>query len=159
MTHDSDDIERHEFAGEHYGPTCEECGEVTSETGVCRECVALMRELEADDVWPVWLASLKGGAAEMDALDDKLAGWKYVRATIQYERTAKGKAIASANYVLFSAPGHRGHLIFSRDAETGWPLVTIHGGEDLKYPDWTATFTACTPHGIILAACNAVIHQ
>ena len=146
------------FGITHDGPRCEECGEPTAEHGACPDCVEVMRELEADDVWPVWLASLKGGMAEMDALGVKLAGWKYVGADIQREGTSKGISIAKADHLHFIAPGHRGHLYFCRQP-SGWPLVIVSAGQDADYPDWTATFTASTPHEIILAACNAVIHQ
>lgn len=139
----------------HDGPICDDCGEPTTEHGTCPDCTAVRRELEADDVWPVWLASLKYGADDMDALDDKLAGWKYVGAKVDHERTSKGVAIASANDLCFIAPGKRGHLVFSRH-ESGGPIVTIIGG-DIKYPDWSAIFTANTPHSIILATCT-VIH-
>lgn len=142
----------------HDGPTCDDCGEPTTEHGTCPDCLEVRRELEADDVWPVWLASLKFGAADMDALDDKLSGWKYVGAKIEYERTAKGVAIAKADQLRFIAPGHRGHLLFCRDEETGGPLVGVVSGSDFKFPDWTATFTAGTPHEILLVASNAVIH-
>lgn len=141
----------------HNGPRCEDCDAPTSEHGVCPDCLALRRELEQDDVWPVFLASLKYGAADIDAFDDKLAGWKYVGADVQHERTSKGVAIASANNLLFLAPGHRGHLVFSR-TEAGAPVITIHGGTDPNWPEWTASFSWLTPHHILLAACNAVIH-
>lgn len=122
----------------------------------CQGCLELRRELEADDVWPVYLASLKYGAKEIDDLDDKLAGWKYIGATIAHERTSKGVAIASANDLVFIAPGHRGHLVFSHNE--GVPSIKILAGPEKLYPEWTATFSASTPHEVILAACNAVIH-
>lgn len=142
----------------HKGARCDDCAAPTTEHGVCPDCLSLRRELEQDDVWPVFLASLKYGAAEIDAFDDKLAGWLYVGADIQHERTAKGVIIASANYLRFLSPSHRGHLVFSR-TDAGAPQVTVISGKDPKYPDWTAAYTAHTPHDIILAACNAVIHQ
>jgi len=137
---------------------CEGCGEVAvaSRGDSCRGCWELRRELEADDVWPVYLASLKYGAEEIDALDDKLAGWKYIGATIAHERTSKGVSIASANDLVFLAPGHRGHLVFR--CQDGVPLITILAGPDKRYPDWSASFSSGTPHEVILAACNAVIH-
>ena len=141
----------------HDGTTCEECGVPTTEHGTCPGCVELLRELEADDVWPVWLASLKGGRDEMDAFDDKLAGWKYAGADIEHERTGKGVGIAKADNLHFIAPGHRGHVFFTRQP-SGWPVVFVSAGQDANHPDWTASFTAHTPHEIILAACNAVIH-
>lgn len=141
----------------HDGPTCDDCGEPTTEHGTCPDCLEVRRELEADDVWPVWLASLKFGAADMDALDDKLSGWKYAGASIVHERTLKGVRIGSANNIQFIAPEGRGHMIFTR-MDVGAPQVTLLGGTDLNYPDWTATFTAGTPHELILAASNAVIH-
>jgi len=138
-------------------PMCEDCGEVPVDTrgDSCQGCIELHRELEADDVWPVYLASLKYGAKEIDAFDDKLAGWKYIGATIAHERTSKCVAIASANDLMFIAPGHRGHLVFSHNE--GVPSITILAGEK-QYPEWVACFTAHTPHEVILAACNAVIH-
>jgi hypothetical protein len=140
----------------HEGPCCEDCGEPTTEHGVCPDCVELRRELEADDVWPVWLESLEGGAEDMDALDDKLAGWKYVGGDIRHGKSSKGVYIDSADKLHFMAPGHRGHVFFVR-GDNGWPVVHVVFG-DPKCPDWAATFSACTPHEIILTACNAVIY-
>jgi len=142
----------------HDGPTCDNCGEPTTEHGTCPACVQLLRELEADDAWSVWLAGLKSRFDQdrMDAVSDSLGGWKYVGGDIMHERTRHGIGIASANNLRFLAPGHRGHLIFSD--QHGLPVVIVHGGTDYQHPDWTATFTSCTPHEIILAACNAVIH-
>jgi len=147
------------FGVTHDGPHCEECGEPTAEHGACLDCVEVRRELEADDAWCVWLAGLKHKAdqARMEAVSDLLAGWKYVGGDIQHERTSQGIALASANNLRFLAPGHRGHLVFTD--QHGLPVVTIHGGKDIKFPDWTATFTSCTPLETILAACHAVIHQ
>ena len=140
------------------GAVCEDCGSPTSEPCVCESCLELRRELEQDDVWPVFLASLKYGAAEVDAFSDKLAGWKYVGADVRRGRNAKGVYIDSANNLCFLAPGHRGHLAFTRN-DDGAPAITVIAGKDLQFPDWLAVFTAHTPHAIILAACHAVIHQ
>lgn len=93
----------------------------------------------------------------MEAVSDSLSGWKYIGGDILHERTSKGVSIATANNLRFIAPGYRGHLIFSD--QNGLPVVIIYGGKDHKFPDWTATFTSWTPLEIILAACNAVIHQ
>ena len=142
-------------------PMCEDCGEVPVDTrgDSCQGCIELHRELEADDVWPVWLASLKGGAADMDAFSERLAGWKYVGADVRRGRNDKGVYIDAANDLRFIAPGHLGHIMFCRHPETGWPVVAVIAGADPKYnPNWTATFSAYTPHEVILAACNAVIH-
>lgn len=157
--YDISDAERHEcFGVTHDGPTCDNCGEPTTEHGTCPGCVELLRELEADDVWPVWLASLKFKQDQdrMEAVSNALTGWKYMGGDIQHERTTKGISIASANNLRFLALGHRGHLIFID--QNGLPVVVVCGGE-FAYPDWTASFTAHTPLEIILAACNAVIHQ
>lgn len=142
----------------HDGPRCEDCNIPTTEHGVCPDCIALRRELEQDDVWPVFLASLKHGASEVDALSEKLAGWKYVGADIQLDQAGKLLSIARANNLRFLAPGHRGFLAFTRNNE-GAPAISVIAGKDIKFPDWLAVFTAHTPQEIILAACNAVIHQ
>jgi hypothetical protein len=142
----------------HEGARCESCVEPTDKHGTCSECQFVIRELEQDDVWPVWLRSLKGGAAEMDAFSDSLGGWEYVRAEIQYGRNDKGVFIDSANNLLFRAPGHRGFVAFTRH-ETGWPVVTVTAGDNTLFPDWIANFTCGTPLELILAACHAVIHQ
>lgn len=138
---------------------CEGCGEVAVATrgDSCQGCIELHRELEADDVWPVWLASLKGGAADMDAFSERLAGWKYVGADVRRGRNDKGVYIDAANDLVFLAPGHRGHLVFR--CQDGVPLITILAGPDKRYPDWSASFSSGTPHEVILAACNAVIHS
>lgn len=157
--YDISDAERHEcFGVQHNGPTCDDCGEPTADHGTCPDCTELRRELEADDAWSVWLAGFKSKQDQdrMDAVSDSLSGWKYVGGDIRHERTSKGVSIASANNLRFLAPGHRGHLIFID--QNGLPVVVVRGGE-FAHPDWTATFTAHTPHEIILAACNAVIHQ
>lgn len=161
---DISDAEIHECFGVspmlYSGPRCDDCQEPMSEHGTCADCMELRRELEQDDVWPVWLASLKTAwsAGDMDALDDKLAGWKYDGADIRHEKTAKGVSIAEANNLRFIAPGHKGRIIFTRQ-DDGMPVVTVAAGADMKFPDWLAIFTTGTPHEIILAACNAVIHK
>jgi hypothetical protein len=126
--------------------------------GMCAKCRELHLEVDLEIAWFVWLESLKFNKDQvrMARVSDALAGWKQVDGDIQHERTAKGVSIASANNLRFLAPGHRGHLIFSE--QNGLPVVIVHGGKDHKFPDWTATFTACTPIETILAATNAVIH-
>lgn len=127
--------------------------------GLCAECREVRRELDFDIAWFIWLESLKSqfDRNRMDKLADSLAGWKCVDGDILHERTAKGVQVASGNNLRFLAPGHRGHLIFSE--QNGLPVVIVHAGKDHKYPDWTATFTACTPLPTILAACDAAIHH
>lgn len=157
--YDISDAERHEcFGVTHDGLICEDCGEPVEEAGCCQSCFDLRRELESDDVWPVWLAGLKFKQDQdrMEAVSNSLSGWKYVGGDILHERTRHGIGIASANNLRFLAPGHRGHLIFID--QNGLPVVVVRGGE-FAHPDWTATFTAHTPHEIILAATKAVIHQ
>lgn len=142
----------------HDGPRCEDCNIPTTEHGTCPDCLALRRELEQDDVWPVFLASLKHGVSEVDALSEKLTGWKYVGADVRRGRNTKGVYIDSANNLCFIAPGQRGFLAFTRNNE-GAPTISVIAGKDIQFPDWLAVFTAHTPHDIILSACNAVIHQ
>lgn len=127
--------------------------------GKCAECRQLHLEVDLESAWFVWLEGLKSDfdRARMDQVSDALAGWTLIDGDITHERTAKGVSVATANNLRFLAPGHRGHLIFSD--QNGLPVVIIHGGKDIKFPDWTATFTACTPLETILAACNAVIHH
>lgn len=143
---------------------CECTRELTDEDrkeqdGICAECREMQRELDLESGWFVWQESLKHPAdrIRMEAVSDSLAGWNCVDGDILHERTAKGVQVASANNLRFLAPGHKGHLIFSE--QNGLPVVIVLGGKDHKFPDWSATFTACTPHEIILAACNAVIHH
>jgi hypothetical protein len=127
--------------------------------GLCARCRKLQHELDLEAAWFVWLNSLKNpfDRTRMEAVSDALAGWKQIDGDIQHERTSKGVAVATANNLRFLAPGHRGHLIFSE--QNGLPVVIVHGGKDHKFPDWTATFTACTPIEAILTATNAVIHH
>jgi hypothetical protein len=127
--------------------------------GMCDKCRDAFREFELETAWFVWLESLKSNKDQvrMARVSDSIAGWKQVDGDIQHERTAKGVQIASANNLRFLTPGHKGHLIFSE--QNGLPVVIVHGGKDHKFPDWTATFTACTPIETILAATNAVIHH
>ena len=115
--------------------------------------------MDLEAAWFVWLEGFKSkeDQARMEKVSDSLAGWKLIDGDITHERTSKGVSIATANNLRFLAPGHRGHLIFSD--QNGLPVVIIHAGKDIKYPDWTATFTSCTPLETILAACNAVIHH
>mgnify|MGYP003525467243 FL=1 len=127
--------------------------------GKCAKCRALQLEMDLEAAWFVWLEGFKSkeDQARMEKVSDSLAGWKLIDGDITHERTSKGVSIATANNLRFLAPGHRGHLIFSD--QNGLPVVIIHAGKDIKYPDWTATFTSCTPLETILAACNAVIHH
>lgn len=126
--------------------------------GMCAKCRQLRFEMDLEAAWFVWLDSLKfpHDRARMEKVSDSLAGWKQVDGDIQHERTARGVQIASANNLRFLAPGHRWHLIFSE--QNGFPVVIVLGGKDHKFPDWSATFSACTPIEVILAATNAVIH-
>jgi hypothetical protein len=138
----------------HDGATCEDCGEPTTEHGICPDCTELRRELEADDVWPVWLASLKTAwsAGQMDDLCNKLTGWRYVQATITHEKTSNGVQIASANDLVFASPDTRLFITFRRgDDRMPVVMLTPHS----QQPDWCITFTAATPHAIILAAIAA----
>ena len=125
--------------------------------GMCDKCRENFRELELEMAWFVWLDSLKNpfDRTRMEAVSDSLAGWKQVDGDIQHERTAKGVQIASANNLRFLSPGHKGHLIFSE--QNGLPVVIVLGGKDHKFPDWSATFTACTPLETILQTANATI--
>jgi len=127
--------------------------------GKCAKCRALQLEMDLEAAWFVWLEGFKSkeDQSRMEKVSDSLAGWKLIDGDIRYERTSKGVGVAYAYNLRFLAPGHRGHLIFSE--QNGLPVVIVLGGKDHKFPDWTATFTACTPHETILAACNAVIHQ
>lgn len=158
--HDPSPQERTETFGVPYtGPKCEACdGPVTRHGDTCTVCRKLALELESDEAWTVWLASLKYGAKDMDAFNMKVGGWKYVGADIEREQHGKGISIAKANNIRFLAPGHQGFAIFTRD-DSGMPSVSILCGKDHKWPDWSATFTSGTPHEIILSAANAVIHQ
>ncbi len=160
--HDPSPQERTEIFGVPYtGPKCEACdGPVTRHGDTCTVCRKLALELEADVVWPFWLATLKTAwaAGDMDALDKKMGGWKYVGADVQRETHRGGISLGSANNLRFLAPGHKGFAIFTRQDDK-MPTVTIQSGKDYGSPDWSATFTSGTPHEIILAAAHAVIHQ
>lgn len=127
--------------------------------GLCAKCRENFLELELEMAWFIWLDLLKNplDRERMAKVSESLAGCKQVDGDIQYERTAKGVQIASANNLRFLAPGHKGHLIFSE--QNGLPVVLVIYGKDHKFPDWTATFTACTPLETILAATNAVIYH
>jgi len=127
--------------------------------GMCAKCRQFRFEMDLEEAWFVWLDSLKNpfDRTRMEAVSDSLAGWMCVDADLMHERTAKGISIASANNLRFLAPGHKGHLIFSE--QNGLPVVIVHGGKDHKFPDWTATFTACAPIETILSATNAVIYH
>jgi hypothetical protein len=127
--------------------------------GLCAECRQFRFAMDLEEAWLVWLDSLKNpfDRTRMEAVSDSLAGWVCVDGDIQHERTAKGVQIASANNLRFLSPCYRGVVIFSE--QNGLPVVIVRGGKDAKFFDWSATFTACTPIEIILAAVNAVIHQ
>lgn len=155
--HDISDAEKHECFGEspmlYNGPRCDDCGEPVPEYGdVCVTHAALRRELEADEVWLVFIASLKQGKQEAQNVRDGLAGWKYLTAVVQHERTSKGIAIAYANSLEFLAPGHKAKLIFAN--MSGSLLVSL-----VCDYDGLVTFTHGVKPSTILATCNAVIHQ
>ena len=127
--------------------------------GKCAKCRALQLEMDLEAAWFVWLSAFTAQELNrMEAVSDALAGWKLIDGDITHCRDSKGiVSVDTSNNLRFLAPGHRGHLIFSD--QNGLPVVIIHGGKDHKFPDWTATFTSCTPLETILAACNAVIHH
>jgi hypothetical protein len=144
--------------------TCECTRDLTDhdrdqQDGMCAKCRQFRFKMDLEEAWFVWLDSLKNpfDRTRMEAVFDSLAGWVCVDGDIQHERTAKGVQIASANNLRFLAPSHRGYLIFSE--QNGLPVVIVLGGKNDKFPDWTATFTACTPIETILAATNAVIYH
>ena len=145
--------------------TCE-CGrdltghDRDQEDGKCAKCRALQFEMDLEAAWFVWLEGLKSDfdRARMDRVSDALAGWKLIDGDITHCRDSKGGvSVDTANNLRFLAPGHRGHLIFSD--QNGLPVVIVHAGKDHKFPDWTATFTSCTPLETIMSAANAVIHH
>ena len=129
------------------------------EDGKCAECRQAKFEMDLEAAWFVWLEGFKSKEDQnrMEKVSDSLAGWTLIDGDITHCRDSKGGvSVDTANNLRFLAPGHRGHLIFSD--QNGLPVVIVHGGKDHKFPDWTATFTSCTPLPTILAACNAVIY-
>jgi hypothetical protein len=144
---------------------CARCSEdrddddMERDDGLCLSCSELQKELDLEEAWSVWTCSLKHrtDADRMDALSDKLAGWRLIEAQIEHERTSKGVHVAKANNLRFVAPGHRGHLLFAR-YDDGIPHITLIRGTDPAWPEWFATFSATTPSEVILAASQAVIH-
>lgn len=163
MRDDINDQEQDECFGIQYpegSPQCSQCSNPVAKFGdTCDGCKQLSLELEADEAWTFWLSTLKTAwsAGDMDTFNMKIGGWKYVGGDIEREQHSKGVSIAKANNLRFLAPGHNGFAIFTRQNDK-MPTVTIQGGKDYSSPDWSASFTSGTPHEIILAASNAVIH-
>lgn len=154
--HDISDAEKHECFGEspmlYNGPKCEDCGAHMNEHGKCKDCQQLALELEADEAWLVFIASLNQGAKDALEVREGLAGWKYLTAVVQHERTSNGIAIAYANSLEFLAPGHKAKLTF---ANMNGPLLVSLACDY----DGLITFTHGVKPATILATLNAVIHQ
>lgn len=148
---------------------CQECGDVLDghdleaeqehEDCMCRDCRAVRLELDVDEGWGTYLASLaslKPHAVRLvEQLDNGLAGWKCVGGSMTFEQDAKGRrGVATAKDFRFVAPGQKVDAVFGLEG------VTLrNASQHHALPEWSVSFSFETPLPVILAACNATIHQ
>ena len=143
---------------------CQECGETLdsydleaeqeSEDCMCLDCRAVRAELDIDDGWSAYLASLKPHAVRLvEQLDNGLAGWKCMGGSMTFEQDAKGRrSVETAKDFRFVAPGHKVEAVF------GLAGVTLrNASQHHALPEWSVSFSFETPLPVILAACVAAI--
>jgi len=143
---------------------CQECGdkldghdleaEQEHEDCMCQSCRAVRAELDLDDGWSTYLASLKPHAVRVvEELDNRLAGWKCMGGSMTFEQDAKGKrSVATAKDFRFIAPGHKVEVVFGLEGVT---LKNANAHHAL--PEWSVTFPFETPLPVILAAAVASV--
>lgn len=145
---------------------CQECGETLEtldsidleaeqehEDCMCLDCRAVRAELDLDDGWSTYLASLKPHAVRTVEQLDVMAGWKCVGGSMTFEQDAKGRrSVATAKDFRFVAPGHKVEAVFGLEG------VTLrNASQHHTLPEWSVTFSFETPLPVILAACVAAV--
>lgn len=138
---------------------CDECDRQIETPSICDVCRLTKLDLEADEAWPVFLAQLRYGAKELDAISDSMLGWQYIGGDVRHEKTSKGVEVGQVYAMAFSK--HEGmqngaQVVFSH--ENGRPLITVTRG-NLAFHDWKAVFTPSTPFHLINDALNAASKQ
>lgn len=139
---------------------CQECGDTLDrhdleaeqehEDCMCRDCRAVRAELDLDDGWSTYLASLKPHAVRTVEQLDVMAGWKCVGGSMTFEQDAKGRrSVATAKDFRFVAPGHKVEAVFGLEG------VTLRNAS--QPPEWSVSFSFETPLPVILAACVAAV--
>ncbi len=143
---------------------CQECGDVLDgldleaeqerEDCMCRSCRSVRDELDLDDGWSTYLASLKPHAVWLvEQLDNRLAGWKCLGGSMTFEQDAKGRrSVATAKDFRFVAPGHKVEAVFGLEGVTLRSASQHHA-----LPEWSVLFSFETPLPVILAACAAAV--
>ncbi len=143
---------------------CQECGDVLDgldleaeqerEDCMCRSCRSVRDELDLDEGWGTYLASLKPHAVRLvEELDNGLAGWKYIDNSMTFGQDSKGRRyVDTAKDFRFVAPGHKVEAVFGLEGVTLRSASQHHA-----LPEWSVLFSFETPLPVILAACAAAV--
>lgn len=131
-----------------------ECDRTVETPSICDVCRLTKLDLEADEAWPVFLAQLRYGAKELDAISDLMLGWQYIGGDVRHEKTSRGVEVGQVYAMSFSK--HEGQVTFSHN--NGRPVITVTRG-NLAFHDWKAVFTPSTPFHLINDALNAASKQ
>lgn len=136
------------------GTLCDNCrAPMAYDDGVCDDCRMRQLEYEQDEAWPVYLASLRYGAAQIEKISNALDNlWQYIGGDVRREKHSKGVSVASANHLQLTKAG--ASIVFSHQA--GVPFVTVYKG-NAAYNYWSAMFTSEAPIPLILAAADAAV--
>lgn len=150
------------FDAYHTARLCQSCMESMTaqdlaaerehEDCLCRDCRAVQAELDLDDGWGTYLASLKPHAVvAVVQIDKGLAGWKCMGGTMTFEQDTKGRrSVATAKDFRFLAPGHKVEAVFGVEG------LTLRNHNE-SFADWSVTFPFETPIPVILAAAIAAV--
>lgn len=137
------------------GPLCHECkGPMLYDDGaVCDDCRTRQLEYEQDEAWPVYIASLRYGQKQIEAVSSALdSGWQYVGGDVRREKHAKGSSVSFANHLQLTKG--KACIVFAQ--EHGAPFVTIYKGNP-AFHDWKMCSSCHFPLNIILTAANAAV--
>lgn len=143
---------------------CQECGDVLDgldleaeqerEDCMCRSCRSVRDELDLDEGWSTYLASLKPHAVWLvEQLDNRLAGWKCMGGSMTFGQDSNGRrCVDTAKDFRFVAPGHKVEAVFGLEG------VTLRNTNPHQAsPEWSVSFPFETPLPVILAACVAAV--
>ena len=143
---------------------CQECSDVLDgldleaeqerEDCMCRSCRSVRDELDLDEGWSTYLASLKPPAVwQVVRLDNRLAGWKCMGGSMTFGQDSKGRRyVDTAKDFRFVAPGHKVEAVFGLEGVTLRSASQHHA-----LPEWSVLFSFETPLPVILAACVAAV--
>lgn len=146
---------------------CQECSETLDsidleaererEDCMCQSCRAVRAELDLDDGWSTYLASLKPHAVRVvEELDNRLAGWKCLGGSMTFGQDSKGRRyVDTAKDFRFVAPGHKVEAVFGLEGVTLRSASQHHA-----LPEWSVSISFETPLPVnswLLAACVAAV--